>query len=127
MNNSNEVMRKITEDEKYYSNYDAKEFGRRIREIRKKNNMTQEELAQRLMVSVDSISNYENGKTNCMHDYIMHLCEIFNVSADYFFFGKISYEQRYDETTDKILELLEESGKSDKERIYQMMRIFLNK
>ena len=66
---------------RYY--YDANKVGAQIRKIRKENHMTQEELAAELVLSVDSISNYENGKTTCMPEHMMHICEIFNVSIDY--------------------------------------------
>lgn len=46
--------------------YDAKEFGKRLKSVRKKYGVTQEKLAEKLYLSTDSISNYENGKTTCM-------------------------------------------------------------
>lgn len=47
----------------YKQNYDAKEFGNRVRMIRKQANMTQEVLAEKLYVSVDTVSKIENGKS----------------------------------------------------------------
>lgn len=90
---------------KYTKNYDIKEFGRRIRNIRKKNHMTQEQLAEKLMVSVDSISNYENGRTTCMHDHIIHMSELFNISTDYFFGGEF-VKGCSDKNINKIVEML---------------------
>ncbi len=67
--------------------YDAKEFGMRLKEIRKANKMTQVQLAEKLCLSVDSISNIENGRAACMPDHLTKICQIFNISADYFYFG----------------------------------------
>lgn len=67
--------------------YDSIEIGKRLKEIRKKNNITQQQLAELLNVSVNSVSKYENGKITLGHDYIVYLCNYFNISADYFYFG----------------------------------------
>lgn len=57
--------------------YDAVIFGKRLKELRKVNDMTQEELAVKLLVSVDSISKYENGHVALGHDHITRLCVLF--------------------------------------------------
>ena len=43
--------------------YDAVETGKRIRAIRKQNKFTQEQLAEELYLTAESVSNFENGKT----------------------------------------------------------------
>ena len=63
------------------------EMGERLKKIRKEHHMTQQELAEFLFVSVDSVSGYENGRITIGHDYIQKLCIRFNISADYFYFG----------------------------------------
>ena len=68
--------------------YNAVEFGRRIRTIRKQKKMTQQELAELLFLSEESVSNFETGKTMCMPEHVIQMCQIFDVSADYFYFGK---------------------------------------
>ena len=64
------------------------DIGKRLKQLRKDNHMTQQELADYLYVSVDSVSGYENGRIAIGHDYIEKLCVKFNVSADYFYFGR---------------------------------------
>ena len=64
------------------------DIGQRLRQLRKENHITQQELADYLFVSVDSVSGYENGRIAIAHDYIEKLCYYFHVSADYFYFGK---------------------------------------
>lgn len=72
---------------KYTYMYDVSVFGKRLSTIRRQHNMTQEKLAELLCLSVDSISKIENGKINCMPEHFTKICQIFNVSADYFLFG----------------------------------------
>lgn len=44
------------------------DIGQRLRQLRKENRMTQQELADYLFVSVDSVSGYENGRIALAHD-----------------------------------------------------------
>lgn len=112
----------------YQVHYNQQDFGKRLRAIRKKNKMTQEVLAEKLMLSVDSISNYENGKTTCMPEHIIHLCQIFHVSADYFLFGdSMKLEHTKDEYVESIIKLLSECSNFDKDRAYQMIQLLLAK
>ena len=66
------------------------EIGARISEMRKKRRMTQEELAERMDVSIQMISNLERGKKAVRPENIVKLCEVLNVSADYVLLGVVS-------------------------------------
>ena len=85
--------------------YDAKAVGMRIKELRK-GIMTQEKLAEELFLSVDSVANFENGRSTCMPEHVARICEIFNV---------------------KSLDLLEDCNVDDLRRIEQMIKIYLRK
>ena len=67
--------------------YDAVETGKRIRAIRKQNKFTQEQLAEELYLTAESVSNFENGKTMCMPENIAKICELFGVTSDYIYYG----------------------------------------
>lgn len=106
--------------------YNAEKFGKRLRMIRKTNKMTQEKLAELLFLSVDSISNYENGKATCMPEHLTKICQIFNVSADYFYFEKD--KKLYEKSKiGNIISKLEQCNDFDIERISQMISILLAK
>jgi len=60
-------------------------FGDRLRELRVKNGMTQEALANRLSLEKMSISKYESGKMLPSSSILIALCKIFGVGAEYFF------------------------------------------
>lgn len=58
-------------------------IGDRIREVRKKNGFTQEQLAERLDVSVEFIGQIERGLKLPSMQVFIRLIEVLNVSADY--------------------------------------------
>lgn len=110
----------------FKNNYNVKEFGERIRKIRKERGMTQEELASKLMITSESVSNIENGKTNCMPEHIVHICEIFDVSSDYFYFGT-EIQTQINSGAEELLSMLNDCSKEDLGRITQMVKLFLRK
>lgn len=107
--------------------YDLKESGKRIRGLRKQFKITQEALAEKLYLSVDSISNYENGKATCMPEHVAKLCEIFNVTADYIYYGVNKREFDVQDKVANVLELLKECNEEDIIRVEQLIKIYLRK
>ena len=55
----------------------------RLKELRLEEELTQKELAEKLGITQDSISLWEKGKRMPDTGYIIKLCEIFQISADY--------------------------------------------
>lgn len=58
-------------------------FGKRIRSLRKANNMTQEDLAKHFKCAKSTISQYENGINEPDIKTILRFADFFNVSVDY--------------------------------------------
>ncbi len=58
-------------------------FSERIRILRKSYNYSQQELAARLGVSKQSVSNWENGNILPSIEMLMKLAGLFSVSTDY--------------------------------------------
>ena len=54
-------------------------FGKLLKNLRQKNNMTQEDLAYRSFINVKTLSNMENGKVDINLDKLEILSEIFNI------------------------------------------------
>lgn len=76
---------------------DTKTIGERIKAIRKKNNLSQDEFAHRINTTQSTLSKMENGKTNELSvDTLLLIAKEFDVSIEYLFTG------------DDILQLLEE-------------------
>lgn len=58
-------------------------YSQRIKELRTMNSWTQTELAQRVFVSKQAISQYEHGIRKPDQETLLALCDVFNVSSDY--------------------------------------------
>jgi len=59
-----------------------------IKDLRKKKNMTQDELAEKLNVTRQAVSNWENGKTQPDIETLTRLAEVFEVSVERIIYGK---------------------------------------
>ena len=58
-------------------------FAQRLHELRKEHNISQIQVAKALFVSVQRISDWENGKSECSFENLKALAKFFGVSADY--------------------------------------------
>jgi len=63
-------------------------IGKRIKELRKRNNLTQEELGAIIGRERSAIARYELGLVNIPSSIIAILAKKFKIPADYFFNGK---------------------------------------
>ncbi|MBQ3046768.1 MAG: helix-turn-helix transcriptional regulator [Clostridia bacterium] len=62
----------------------------KLNELRKENNISRNELAKALNVSVRLISYWENGERECDFDMLLKIADYFSVSTDYLL-GKSDY------------------------------------
>lgn len=90
-------------------------MGERVKELRKLKKLTIDEFASLLNVSSGSISQIENNKYPPSSEIILKLCELYNCSSDYIFFGKTSQNEKLD--IDENNEV-QEISISDREIIY---------
>ena len=58
-------------------------FGKRLREQRIKSNFTQQAMADKLTVSLNTYQKYEQGERCPSFDCLIHIADILNVSIDY--------------------------------------------
>ncbi|MDE7210692.1 MAG: helix-turn-helix domain-containing protein [Lachnospiraceae bacterium] len=59
------------------------DFGNTLRTLRRKEDLTQAELARKLDLTKSVISAYENGLRLPSYDILIHISKIFHVSTDY--------------------------------------------
>ena len=71
--------------------YDVKASGRRIHELRKTRNLTQEAVAESIGITPVTLSRIERGENGCSIDTLLILADLFHTSVDYLVLGKISY------------------------------------
>lgn len=102
--------------------HDIKECGKRIQQLRKERELTQEQLAEKLNVSQNTIAKIESGLRRPSIDFLLEISEFFNVSTNYLVFGvhaedaedeKLKKDideaiKKIDQTIEKLLEKKEE-------------------
>ena len=69
-------------------NYDMKQSGARIQQLRIQAGYTQSELALKLNINRSFLSHIESGKKGCSVDLLVQLSKLLNVSLDFLILGK---------------------------------------
>ena len=98
-----------------------KEMGERIYLRRKSLKLTQEELAEKIGVSTQMISNLELGKKAIRPENLINICAVLNISADYVLSGSES-NSLVDEVYEKLNNL-----SSDELNFINQMIDYINK
>ena len=70
--------------------YDVVESGKRIRDLRTKAGMTQENISEKIGITKNAYQKIERGANGAKIDTLVELAEVFNVSLDYIVGGKQS-------------------------------------
>ena len=70
--------------------YEPKEIGKRIRSLRKKREMTQDQLAKEVGVSLEHLGKLERGEKGASIDTLILFCNYFGLSLDYLVLGKVN-------------------------------------
>lgn len=76
----------ITDEKSYFENFiiiNKKEIGKKLREARKKNDLTQEKLARQLNTTHSTISAYENGKVLILTSFAYQIAKKYDISLDW--------------------------------------------
>ena len=106
----------------YMNTEDLKNIGARIVERRKELKFTQEQVAERMNVSVQTISNIERGNKAIKIDNLTKLCAILKTSTDYILTGEHTHHDldhlaskiaQLDESDYKMIEMLVDYRLSD--------------
>lgn len=89
-----------------------KETGKRIQLLRKQKGLSQEELADKLNVSSNTVAKIECGLRRPSVDFVVDLVNFFDTTVDYIILGEeIKKERNYDflirEIDDQVEQLLE--------------------
>lgn len=74
---------------------DLVEIGKRIQGRRKQMGLTQEQLADKMDVSIQMVSNLERGNKSIRIENLIKLSEILNISTDYILTGKENIEDMH--------------------------------
>lgn len=77
------------------------EIGERIRSFRVKSKLSQMEFSESIDISVNFLSEIENGKKGFSYETLYKLCKTHGLSADYILFGITNEKKSYE----KLIEL----------------------
>lgn len=99
-----------------------KEMGERIYFRRKALKLTQEELAEKIGVSTQMISNLELGKKAIRPENLINICSVLNISSDYVLSGNKS-----DNLVDEIAKKLNNLDSDELKFINQMIDYINNR
>ena len=95
---------------------DQVKIGKFIADCRKKNNLTQIQLAEKLNITDRAISKWETGKGMPDSSIMIELCEILEITVNELLSGEeIKMENYNKEMENKLLEMVEEKERSDKQ------------
>lgn len=70
----------------------------KIKDIREKNNLTQQQLADKLHINQQNIARYELNQRTIKMDFLLELCKLFNVKLDYFVQNNTSFVNLEEDT-----------------------------
>lgn len=71
------------------------EIGAKLKELRTKNNITQDELASKLYLSRQAVSRWETCKSIPDYQTLILICKFYNVNMDYFFGNNKVKDKKY--------------------------------
>ena len=71
------------------------EIGAKLKELRIKNNITQDELARNLYLSRQAVSRWETGKSIPDYQTLILICKFYNVNMNYFFDDNNVKDKKY--------------------------------
>ena len=91
-------------------------IGERLTELRKSRGLSQEELAEQLTLTRQTISKWELGQSSPDIEYVIALCEYFGVSTDYLLKGEepVSKAEKKEEETQPVILAVKEPEQTKK-------------
>ena len=90
------------------------QIGSRLAELRKKNRYTQKELAEKLNISQQIVSNIERGQTEPDIDFLKGAADLYNISLDQLV-GREFIRTEIDSVERKIMSVIEKMDDKGKE------------
>ena len=90
-------------------------IGSFIAEKRKEHNLTQKQLAEKLMISDKAVSKWENGR--CLPDVsvMLDLCQVLNITVNDLLNGEVIVMENYKEKSEEmLLEMVKQKEEKDK-------------
>lgn len=100
--------------------------GRRIREARKSQNLTQEKLAEHADLSLTCISRLENGKTMVSLETLLLLSKVLNTSLDFILCDYLTAPENLSPAEASLLSRFRLLSSKDQENLSGFLNVMLN-
>ena len=100
--------------------------GKFIVKLRKENNMTQQELANKLNITDRAVSHWENGRSMPDAGIMLELCKILNVNVNELLSAKKIPQETYSERAEENLLEMKREIESQNRRIFILNKIIIN-
>ena len=100
--------------------FDYSDMGNRIIQKRRELHISQKELANRLNISNNHLSNIENGKAGPSFELFIEICKELKVSSDFLIF-----EYMHPKASDSLIEKINLCSDEDKILIARLVDFFL--
>lgn len=102
---------------------DRKKFGLFITELRKNENMTQEEVGEKLFIDRTTVSKWERGDYIPNPEMLLSLSHLFNVSVNELLLGEKMTSENKEEVNNITVEVLKDSRKKIKKALFGSVSI----
>lgn len=99
-------------------------FGDILKQLRKRNDMTQGDLANALKISRSTIAMYETDVRNPDHETMKRISELFNVSMDYLYEKEAPAETSLSELKLAILDVIDQIPEEQQRAFLEMAKIY---
>lgn len=99
-----------------------KRIGLKIAALRKENSMTQEQLAEKLSITVKHCSSVERGLSSLSLEKLIHICDLFDVTLDYLV---RDYEDAVSECVPPIcLDLFQSADSKERKILIEYLEVY---
>ena len=102
---------------------DNKQIGRRIKEIRESRGYTQEQVAEKLNLSVQHVSVIERGVKSPRLDTFVRIANILEINADYLLRDVLRVSSQL--TSNELYKMLGQVSEKEKRRILEVVRVLI--
>ena len=99
---------------------DQVKIGKFIAECRKKNNLTQMQLAEKLNITDRAISKWENGKAMPDSGIMLDLCNELKISVNELLSGEVIEMKNYDKKTEELLLDMQKQKEENDKRLLRV-------
>lgn len=98
-------------------------IGKRIKQVRKKKGLTQDQLSEKMGVSIAYLSKVETGKIHINLERLSQICNLLEVTEGEILNGVASHSERY--LSSEFNELLRKCSPQKQKLIYKIVQVIL--